>query len=59
MLSLSMSLLSDIGRKVEKTKQTFTGSERAKYVCVSCERSVEKNYEYCPHCGAETVEAVE
>lgn len=59
MLPRPVSLLSDIGRKFEKTKQTFTDSGRSEYVCVSCEKPVEKNYEYCPHCGAETVEPVE
>ena len=58
-LSLIMSLFSDAGRKFEDTKQAFTSSEGAKYVCASCEKPVDENYEYCPHCGEETVEPVE
>ena len=58
MLSLKMRLFSDVGRKFEKIKQAFTDSEQAKYVCVSCEKPVEENYEYCPHCGEESVEPV-
>lgn len=54
-----MSLFSDVGRKFEDTKQAFTDSKRANYVCVSCEELVDENYEYCPHCGEETVEPVE
>lgn len=53
-----MGLFSDVGRKFEETKQAFTDSEQAEYVCVSCEKSVEKDYEYCPHCGEESVEPV-
>lgn len=58
-LPLLMSLLSDVGRKFEKAKQTVTDSKQAKYVCESCETSVDKNYEYCPHCGEETVTPIE
>lgn len=55
-VSTIMSLLSDIGRTVEKTKRTLTDSEQAEYVCMSCEEPVDKQYDYCPHCGEETVE---
>ena len=58
MLSSKMGLFSDVGRKFEKTKQTLTDSKQAKCVCVSCEKPVEENYEYCPHCGEESVEPV-
>ena len=53
-----MSLFSDVGRKVEKTKQELIDGKQAEYVCVSCEKLVDENYEYCPHCGEETVEPV-
>lgn len=53
-----MNLFSDVGRKVEKTKQALTDGKQAEYVCVSCEELVDEDYEYCPHCGEETVEPV-
>ncbi|WP_280536300.1 hypothetical protein [Halopenitus sp. POP-27] len=53
-----MGLFSDVGRKFEKTKQAVIDGKRAKYVCVSCEEPVDENYEYCPHCGEESVESV-
>lgn len=53
-----MSLFSDVGRKVEKTKQVLIDGKQAEYVCVSCEELVDEDYEYCPHCGEETVEPV-
>ncbi len=56
--SQAMSLFSDIGRKVEKTKQALIDGKQVKYVCVSCEELVDEDYEYCPHCGEETVEPV-
>ncbi|MBX0295418.1 hypothetical protein [Haloarcula nitratireducens] len=51
-----MGLFSDVGRKVEKTKQAFTDGERAEYVCVACEEPLDENYEYCPRCGEDSVE---
>lgn len=56
--SQAMSLFSDVGRKVEKTKQALIDGKQAEYVCVSCEELVDEDYEYCPHCGEETVEPV-
>lgn len=55
---MAMSFLSDVGRKVEKTKQTLTDSKQAGYVCMSCEEPVDEQYDYCPHCGEETVEPI-
>ncbi|WP_227375927.1 zinc ribbon domain-containing protein [Haladaptatus halobius] len=54
-----MSLFSNVGRKFEKTKRTFIDDEAAEYACMSCENPVDEEYEYCPHCGKETVEPVE
>ena len=57
-----MGLFEKAGKQFEKTKQTFTGgkdAEDAEYVCLSCEKPVVEEYEYCPHCGEETVEPVE
>ena len=51
-----MSFLSDVGRTVEKTKRALTDSEQAEYVCTSCEKPVDEQYDYCPNCGEETVE---
>lgn len=53
-----MGLFSDVGRKFEKTKNALSDSTQAKYVCVSCDEPVDENYEYCPHCGEESVEPV-
>ncbi|WP_227352805.1 hypothetical protein [Haladaptatus salinisoli] len=54
-----MSLFSNVGRKFEKTKQAFIEGGRAEYACVSCEKPVDEEHEYCPHCGEETVEPVD
>ena len=54
-----MSLFSDVGRKFEETKRAFIENEPAEYVCTSCEKPVDENYEYCPHCGEGAVEPVE
>jgi Zn finger protein HypA/HybF involved in hydrogenase expression len=54
-----MSLFSNVGRKFEKTKRAFIDDEAAEYACMSCENPVDEEYEYCPHCGKETVEPVE
>jgi rRNA maturation endonuclease Nob1 len=51
-----MGLFSDVGRKFEETKQALTDSKQAEYVCVSCEKTVDENYEHCPRCGEESVE---
>lgn len=57
-LLVRMGLFSDVGRKFEKTKKAVIDSKRAKYVCVLCEKSLDENYEYCPHCGEDSVEPV-
>ncbi len=57
--SYLMSLFSNVGRKFEKTKQAFIEGGRAEYACVSCEKPVDEEHEYCPHCGEETVEPVD
>lgn len=54
-----MSLFEKAGKKFEETKQTFLEGADAEYACRSCEESVAKSYEYCPHCGEETVEPAE
>ena len=54
-----MNLFRKAGEKFEETKQTFVGGKEAAYVCRSCEEQVAEDYEYCPHCGEETVESVE
>ncbi|WP_380679846.1 hypothetical protein [Salinigranum sp. GCM10025319] len=54
-----MSLFKKAGKKFEEAKRTFVDGEKAEYVCRSCTEAVSENYEYCPHCGEETVERVE
>lgn len=54
-----MSLFEKAGKKFEETKQSFLDGTDAEYVCRACEESVVENYEYCPHCGEETVEPIE
>ncbi|WP_266082472.1 zinc ribbon domain-containing protein [Haladaptatus caseinilyticus] len=54
-----MSLFSNVGRKFEKTKRAFIDDGQTEYACVSCDNPVDGEYEYCPHCGEETVEPVE
>ena len=54
-----MNLFRKAGEKFEETKQTFVDSKETEYVCWSCEGRVAQDYEYCPHCGEETVEPVE
>jgi Zn finger protein HypA/HybF involved in hydrogenase expression len=54
-----MSLFKKAGKTFEEAKQTFVEGEEAEYVCRSCEEPVADNYEYCPHCGEETVEPIE
>ena len=54
-----MSLFSNVGRKFEETKRALIDDGQAEYACMSCEKSVAEEHEYCPHCGEETVEQVE
>lgn len=54
-----MSLFRDAGKKFEETKQSLLGDTEAKYICRSCEETIAEDYEYCPHCGEETVEPAE
>ncbi|WP_251329505.1 zinc-ribbon domain-containing protein [Haloplanus pelagicus] len=53
-----MSLFEKAGKTFEEAKRTFTDGTQAEYVCRSCTESVSENYEYCPHCGEETVDSV-
>jgi uncharacterized OB-fold protein len=53
-----MDLFKKAGKKFEETKRSFVEEKEAAYVCRSCEESVTEDYEYCPHCGEETVEPV-
>jgi rRNA maturation endonuclease Nob1 len=50
-----MSLFSSVGRKVEETKRALLDGESAAYVCDACSKSVDGDYEYCPHCGENAV----
>ncbi|SDM54648.1 zinc-ribbon domain [Halogranum gelatinilyticum] len=52
-----MGLFSDVGRKFEETKQSLTDTQQPEYVCTSCEELVREDFEYCPHCGEDSVEA--
>lgn len=54
-----MSLFEKAGKKFEETRQSLLDGSGAQYVCRACEESVREDYEYCPHCGGETVEPVE
>lgn len=54
-----MSLFRKAGETFEETKRMFMSDKDVAYVCRSCEKPVAENYEYCPHCGEETVEPVE
>lgn len=54
-----MSVFRRLGKSVEKTKRAFTDGSDTDFVCQSCDQPVEKDYEYCPHCGEPTVERVE
>lgn len=54
-----MSLFRRAGRKFEEQKQRVMGDGEAEYVCRSCRESLSDEHDYCPHCGAETIEPVE
>lgn len=54
-----MGLFNKAGKRFEEAKQTFVDGKNAECVCRSCEEPVAENYDYCPHCGEETVEPVE
>lgn len=54
-----MSLFRKVGKTFEKTKRSVVGTDEAAYVCRTCERPVEKDHAYCPHCGEPTVEPAE
>jgi rubrerythrin len=51
-----MGLFRKAGEKFEETKRTFVDGAEAAYVCRSCGEDVTEEYEYCPHCGEESVE---
>ncbi len=51
-----MDLFRKAGKKFEETKQAVTGNADSAYRCAACEQPVEKDYDYCPHCGADNVE---
>lgn len=51
-----MGFFESLGEGTERVKQKLTGDDS--YVCLSCEKTVDKPYEHCPHCGeASVVEA--
>lgn len=52
-----MGLFTDVGKTFEKTKQAITSDDQTEYVCVSCEKPVDDDYDHCPHCGKQTVES--
>lgn len=54
-----MNLFRKAGEKFEETKQAFVSGSDAEYVCHSCEKPVEDDYQFCPHCGEESVEPVD
>lgn len=58
-LDQTMGLFNKAGKRFEEAKQTFVDGKNAECVCRSCEEPVAENYDYCPHCGEETVEPVE
>lgn len=51
-----MSLFRKAGKKFEETKRTLIADETGEYICRSCREAVAKDYEYCPHCGEDTIE---
>jgi rRNA maturation endonuclease Nob1 len=53
-----MSFFSGLGRKVEETKRALLDDESASHVCEACSKSVDGDYEYCPHCGEASVRPV-
>jgi rubrerythrin len=53
-----MGLFEKAGEAFEETKQSVLGGSGAEYVCVACEKPVDDDYEYCPHCGEAAVEPV-
>lgn len=55
----TMNLFRKAGEKFEETKQAFVSGSDAEYVCHSCEKPVEDDYQFCPHCGEESVEPVD
>lgn len=57
-LDTAMSLFSEVGKKFEETKQTFTSDEDDEYVCRSCEETTASDHDHCPHCGEQAVELV-
>jgi rubrerythrin len=60
-----MSLFKKAGEKFEETKRAFVDGEgpdpdpESAYVCRACEESVGDDYDYCPHCGEDAVDAAE
>lgn len=55
---MRMGLFSNLGKQFEKTKRAFTTDEQTDYVCASCEKPIDDDYEHCPHCGEQAVEPV-
>lgn len=52
-----MSLFRKVGKKFEETKRSLLEGNEPEYRCQSCEEPLTTDYETCPHCGADTVEA--
>ena len=51
-----MSLFRKAGEKFEETKRSYLDGDDPEYACRSCERPVDGDYEFCPHCGEAAVE---
>jgi rRNA maturation endonuclease Nob1 len=52
-----MSLFEDVGRTVERVKQSVTGEDD--YRCADCGATFDVDHDHCPDCGAAAVEPVE
>jgi rRNA maturation endonuclease Nob1 len=56
-----MGFFNSVGRKVEEFKQTATSAadDGTAYRCVACEERFDADHDYCPECGAASVEPIE
>lgn len=54
-----MNLFRKAGATFEEQKRKLLGGDGPAYRCGSCEERVDGDAEFCPHCGAESVEPLE